>query len=87
LVTRGRPARLTQGAFSPRFCASCTAERDDLVAEVLDGRRVYLCPDCATGDLRSGRWTFAGGQDANGVMMPCTVHGTDGNHRMSARRG
>jgi hypothetical protein len=69
--------------FSPRFCASCTDERDDLVVEDLDGRRVHLCPDCASGELRSGRWSFAGGRDANGILG----ERTDGNRRIGTGRG
>jgi hypothetical protein len=76
----GRPATPID---RPRFCASCTEPRDDLVAELLDGRRVHLCSDCASGELRGGRWSFAGGRDANGALRD----NSDGNRRVRSGIG
>lgn len=64
-----------------RFCASCTEERDDLVAEWLDGKLVLLCRECSLGEIRGGRWSFNGGREVSG---PRGIGG-DGNLHLTRR--
>lgn len=78
-------------AVTQTWCASCTNEADDLVAEEQDGKRVLLCGACREGSVRL--FTFAGGRDVSrfrtvgGATVGANTAMGDGNRRRGGLAG
>jgi hypothetical protein len=78
----GQPARHTAfPGISGTISIPTWRQRMQIMADELDGRRVRLCPDCASGELRGGRWSFAGGRQVNDLRS----ERTDGGRRKLAQ--